>query len=216
MRRLAFGSERHTWYEQLLRQINRADIDYGALWEQSKQDFIHQLGNPYFQYGLGATVAVVLLLVIVIVQRLSHRRSLEIATQSITDALRHDAYSRKVAEEAIQRYNDHIESCNRIIEMGQDRSAKAVLAKESELHRLREELADTRQENRSLRDELAKKTKESAGEATQAVSGADRKVQTESALEQYRARISALEKQLREEQRKNQQVKGTTVDDHRA
>ena len=73
--------ERHTWYEQLLRQINPADIDYGTLWEQRKQDFIHQLGNPYVQYGLVATVVVVLLLVVVVVQRLSHRRSLEIASE---------------------------------------------------------------------------------------------------------------------------------------
>ena len=35
-------------------------------------------------------------------------------------------------------------------------------------------------------------------------------------MKEVSARIKSLEKQLREEQRKNQQAKGTSVDDHRA
>jgi len=49
------------WYERAAGQINPDDKDCGSVWEQRKQDFINQLGNPYFRYGLGATGAVVML-----------------------------------------------------------------------------------------------------------------------------------------------------------
>jgi len=196
-----------TWYERILERINPEDVDYGAMWEQRKQEFINQLGNPYFQYSLAATVAVVLLSTVAIVQKLSYRRALNIAAHSLTDVLRHDAYSRQVAEEAIRRYNDHIEACNRIIELGQDGLGNSMAAREAALQVLKRQLADVRQENGSLREEL-KKSRQSAKDPA-ATEG-------ESAPAQYAARIKSLEKQLREEQRKNQQAKGTSVDDHRA
>jgi len=196
-----------TWYERILQRINPDNLDYGAMWEQRKQEFVSQLGNPYFQYSLGSTVALVLLSTVAIAQRLSYRRALAIATQSITDVLRHDAYSRQVAEEAIRRYNDHIEACNRIIELGQDGLGNSMAAREAALQVLKRQLADVRQENGSLREEL-KKSRQSAKDPA-ATEG-------ESAPAQYAARIKSLEKQLREEQRKNQQAKGTSVDDHRA
>jgi regulator of replication initiation timing len=197
-----------TWYERILQRINPDDTDYGAIWELRKREMMNQLGNPYFQYSLGATSLIVLLLTIAVAQRLSYRRSLTIATQSLTDALRHDAYSRQVAEEAIRRHNDHIEGCNRIIELGQDGFGTSMAARESALQALKRQLADVRQENASLREELAKKSKQAAKESTGS--------QAESTPAQHIDRIKTLEKLLREEQRKNQQVKGTSVDDHRA
>jgi hypothetical protein len=78
---------------------------------------------------------------------MSHKRALDVAVLSIADVLRHDEYSRQVADEAIRRHNEHIESCNRLIEAGHDDAA--------ELQRIRKELADTRAENQSLRNQLA-------------------------------------------------------------
>lgn len=195
-----------TWYEQLLQRINPQDVDYGATWEQRKQEFINQLGNPYFQYSVGATVAALLLLIITIAQRLSHQRSLDIAAQSLTDVLHHDAYSRQVADEAIQRYNRHIESCNRVIELGQDGMGSSTAARESTLQSLKRQLSDIRQENLSLREELARKSQPATSDSAPA----------EPSPAKFIERINALEKQLRAEQRKNQQAKGTSVDDHRA
>ena len=80
-----------TWYERILQRINPDDTDYGAIWEERKRELMNQLGNPYFQYSLGATSVVIFLLTMTVAQRLSYRRSLTIATQSLTDALRHDA-----------------------------------------------------------------------------------------------------------------------------
>ncbi|MBZ5631023.1 MAG: hypothetical protein LAO06_19390, partial [Acidobacteriia bacterium] len=49
-------------------------------------------------------------------QRIDHRRSMWITAEMMTDLYNHDAYSRQVARDAIQKYNDHIERCNRAIE----------------------------------------------------------------------------------------------------
>ncbi len=45
-----------------------------------------------------------------------HRRAMWITAEMMTDLYNHDAYSRGVAREAIQKYNDHIERCNRAVE----------------------------------------------------------------------------------------------------
>jgi hypothetical protein len=82
--------QHETWYEQLLQHINPANTDFGSIWEQRKQALISQTGNRYFQYAFAATLAVLVLLTVVFVQRISHRRALDIAAQSIADVLRHD------------------------------------------------------------------------------------------------------------------------------
>ena len=210
--------KRETWYEVALRQINPKNTDFGSLWEQRKRAILNQIGNRYFQYGYAATAATVVLLALLCVQRVSHKRALDIAAQSIADVLHHDEHSRQVAREAIRRYNEHIENCNRVIETGQDGLSKSTSETEAELQRVRTELADTREENKALRNELAKKQKIIEGMTPRESPEQAPPVQTEMefAPAQYIARINALEKQLRAEQRKNQHAKGTSVNDHRA
>src|SRR5262249_6435447 len=41
-----------------------------------------------------------------------------ITAEMMADVLNQDSYSRKIAQEAIERYNAHIERCNRAIENG--------------------------------------------------------------------------------------------------
>jgi len=200
--------QQETWYEQALRSINSNNIDFGAIWEQRKRAILEQFGNRYFQYGFASTAVIVILLTVLCLQRISHKRALDIAAQSIADVIRHDEYSRQVAREAIRRYNEHVEGCNRAIETRQDGLTKSVSDAEAELHRLRIELADTREENKALRNELAKKS--AAGKTQPA------QTEMDSAPAQYIARINSLEKQLRDEQRKNQTLKGTSVNDRRS
>ena len=198
------------WYEEALHSLNPNDINYGSIWEERKRAILHQIGNPYFEYSFAATAAVVVLLTLVCVQRVSRTRALDLAALSIADILRHDEYSRQVADDAIRRYNDHIESCNRLIEAGRDH--------EAELQRVRKELADTRDENRKLRNDLAEKQKIIAGMTQQEKAEQAPPVQKEgeSTPGHLLAHVRSLEKQLREAQRKNQQRKGTSVHDHRA
>lgn len=207
-----------TWYEWALRHINPENKDFGAMWEQRKRAFIGQLGTPCFKFSFVALTAFVLSFTVNCVQRVSHKRALDIAAQSIADILRDDQYARQVARDAIRRYNDHIEACNRMIEARQEGLSKSVSATESELQRVTQELEDTRHENRALRNDLAKRSNMNAGMTPLPAGEGEQPVQTpmESVHAQYMKRIHALEKQVREEQRKNQQLKGTSVHDHRA
>jgi hypothetical protein len=102
-----------------------------------------------------STAAAVCLLTIVWVQRISHRRALNIAVDSIADVLRHDQYSRAVAREAIRRYNDHIESCNRVIEAEQTGLWQWTSSRE--LAELNEKVETAQAEIKRLEEELETK-----------------------------------------------------------
>jgi hypothetical protein len=198
-----------TWYEQALGHLNPHNIDYGSIWEERKRALLQHLRSPYLEYSFAAMAAVLVLATVLCVERRSHKRALDIAALAIADILRHDEYSRNVADDAIRRYNEHIEGCNRSIETGRDT--------EAELQRVRKELADTREENRALRNELSKRLKTMAEgtppTATAATPGAPREKAAEPG--HLAVRIDSLEKQLRAERRKHP-AKGTSVDDHRA
>jgi hypothetical protein len=64
-----------------------------------------------------------LLTVVCAKQWIDHRRAMWITAEMMADLYNHDLYSRDVAEKAIQKYNDHIERCNRAIETGQHGTA---------------------------------------------------------------------------------------------
>jgi hypothetical protein len=108
---------RDTWYEFLLKQFNPSNFDYGAWIEERRQVFLDaSVRNPYFKYSLGTTTALMVMALLYTKQWIDHRRAKWITAEMMTDLYNHDAYSRGVAREAIQTYNDHIERCNRAIE----------------------------------------------------------------------------------------------------
>jgi len=151
-----------------LRQINPDDTDWGAIWEQHKQEFVDKIGNPYFQYGLGSTAIIVWLFVVLFLQHVSHRRAQELAVQSMSDIRRHDEYARQAAREAIRRYNEHIESCNRVIEAAESGASKWISSAElealdSEAQQARSEAAALREETKRLREEIQKQSNVIAG-----------------------------------------------------
>jgi hypothetical protein len=106
-----------TWYEFLLKQFNPNNFDYGTWMEERRQVFLDEsVRNPYFKYSLGTTIALLVMAMLYTKQWIDHRRAMWITAEMMTDLYSHDAYSRGVAREAIQKYNDHIERCNRAIE----------------------------------------------------------------------------------------------------
>lgn len=108
---------RDTWYEFLLKEFNPDDLDYGAWMERRRQAFLDaSVCNPYFKYSAGVTVALLIMAMLYAKQQIDYRRSMWITAEMMTDLYNHDAYSRQVTRDAIQKYNDHIERCNRAIE----------------------------------------------------------------------------------------------------
>ena len=109
-----------TWYEFLLKQFNPNNFDYGTWMEERRRVFLNEsVRNPYFKYSLGTTIALLVLAMLYTKQWIDHRRAMWITAEMMADLYNHDAYSRGVAREAIQKYNDHIERCNRAIEAAQ-------------------------------------------------------------------------------------------------
>jgi hypothetical protein len=157
--------QRHdTWYEFMLKQINPNEVDYGRWLERERQAFIEtRLKNPYFLYGLGTTIGLLLMAVVCVKLRIDHRRAMWITAEMMADIYNQDAYSRRIAQEAIEKYNTHIERCNRVIEAVEH--GEPVPGKGSEIEQLRGELAcvaserDTATRERDLaREELRKKS----------------------------------------------------------
>ncbi len=115
---------RDTWYEFLLKQFNPSNFDYGAWIEERRQVFLDaSVRNPYFKYSLGMTIALLIMAMLCAKQWIDHRRAMWITAEMMTDLYNHDLYSRDVAEKAIQKYNQHIERCNRAIEAAQHGTA---------------------------------------------------------------------------------------------
>jgi hypothetical protein len=151
-----------TWYEFMLKQFNPDNIDYGSRIEQQRLEFIAaRVKNPYFSYSLCTTIALLVLTAICAKLWIDHRRAMWITAEMMADVYNQDAYSRQVAQEAIERYNKHIERCNRAIEAGEN----TVVGGGSEIEQLRTQLMrvsedrDTATRERDIaREDLRKKS----------------------------------------------------------
>lgn len=143
---------RDTWYEFLLKQFNPDNLDYGTWIEQRRQAFLDVgVRNPYFKYSAGATIALLIMAMVYTKQRIDHRRSMWITAEMMTDLYNHDAYARRIARDAIRKYNDHVERCNRAIEAANH--GMSALETDSDADRLRSELQSVAGERDSYRRE---------------------------------------------------------------
>lgn len=152
-----------TWYEFLLKQFNPDNVDYGRWIERERQAFIEaRAKNPYFLYSLCATLVLLSMAMVFAKLWSDHRRGMRITAEMMADIYNQDAYSRRIAQEAIEKYNTHIERCNRAIEAAEH--GEAASATGSEVEQLRGELTcvtgerDTATRERDLaREELRQK-----------------------------------------------------------
>jgi len=141
-----------TWYEFMLKQFNPDNVDYGHWVEQERRKLFDLfLKNPYFLYGFSITVALLLAATACAKQWVDHRHAMWITAEMMADLYNQDAYSRQIAQEAIERFNKHIERCNRVIEQGETNAGAA--AGNSETEQLRTELMRVAEErDRAIRD----------------------------------------------------------------
>jgi len=213
---------RGTWYEFLLKQFNPNDTDYGQWLEHERQEFLKaRFRNPYFLYSVSTTLALLVMAVICAKLHVDHRRAMWITAEMMADLYNQDTYSRKIAQEAIGRYNTHIERCNRAIEAAEH--GDTVAGKGSEIEQLKGELAcvaserDTATRERDVaREEFRKKSEiladmsvrldaltgksgTTATKQTPGIPGADPRLVTH---------INSLQEQLYVERTNNRRLKG--------
>jgi hypothetical protein len=55
------------------------------------------------------TLALLLMAVVCVKLRIDHRRAMWITAEMMADIYNQDAYSRRIAQEAIEKYNAHVE-----------------------------------------------------------------------------------------------------------
>ena len=95
---------------------------------------------------------------------LDHRRSMRVTAEMMSDLYSHDLYSRQVAKEAIEKYNQHIEQCNRAMEAAESSNGRPgwgnseVESLRAELQRIAGQLEATTQDRNKLQEELRQKS----------------------------------------------------------
>jgi len=219
--------EPDTWYEFLLKQFNPGKVDYGAIIEERRRALLDAtVNNPYFPFSVAMTVWSFVLMTFVVKQRLDGKRKDNLAADMVRDLYNHDLHSRQVAKEAIERYNQHIEQCNRAIEdsgSGQNPSATGTESDELKA-KLQQTVANLRAmtlERDGLKEELAQKsrvvtdlslrvqalTDQMNGNGKGLAGGAADSVLPASNAE-YMNLINSLQQQLYAERDKNKHLKG--------
>ena len=214
---------RGTWYEFMLKQFNPNDVDYGRWFEHRRQAFRDgQINNPYFWYSVSATIALLLMTMVCAKAWIDHRREMWITAEVMADVYNQDAYSREVAKEAIEKYNSHIERCNRAIEAAEH--GETLSGADTEVEQLRGELLrvagerDTATRERDVaREELQKKSEILADmsvrlEALATKSGAigitAQPAEPRTADPKLVTHINNLQEQLYAERHNNRRLKG--------
>ena len=145
-----------------------------------------------------------------------------VTAEMMADLYNQDAYSRQAAQEAIDRYNQHIERCNRAVEAGE--SGPAVTAVSNEIEQLRTELMRVAEERDAAirdrdvaREELRRKSEilanmsvrlDATTNKASAASPAKTTVDLRGADAKLVTHINNLQEQLYSERSNNRRLKG--------
>ena len=155
---------RDTWYEFLLKQFNPRNFDYGAWLERRREAFLEAtVKEPYFWYSVAVTAGMLFMMAACTKLYLDHCRSMRVTAEMMADVYSHDLLSRQAANEAIEKYNRHIEQCNRAIEASEAGDARPgwgdtqVDSLKAELQRVAGQLEAMTQDRNKLQEELQQK-----------------------------------------------------------
>ncbi len=223
-----YVNQRTTWYEALFHSLNPKDIDWGQRWEQRRSALLaNSVGNKYFMYSAVTTLLLIYSMVIIVWQRWDHAERMQMLAESTADVLNYAEYWKQAGREAITKYNDHIERCNRVIEAAEngvplgDATENTRLLRELEASRT--EVLNLKTDNKRLQSELAQK-EASTADLSQRIDEVTRKIsnggpsnggptngktaQPSSPVASLVERINRLEEALRAARRENEVLRG--------
>lgn len=156
---------RAAWYDSMMKKCNPSDFNYGAWLEKRRRTFLEvTVKEPRFWYSLSVTAAALALMAAYARLFFDHRRTMRITAEMMADLYSHDLYSRRTAKEAIEKYNEHIEKCNRAVEAAESANGRPGWGKSeipdlrAELQRLASQLEATTQDRCKLQEELRQKS----------------------------------------------------------
>jgi len=156
--------EKENFFTSSTKLVNTRDVDYGALVERRRQAFLEaSVANPFFWYSALTTAVLIALMFAYGVRVIDEKRKLWRAAEILNDIWNDAQYARATAETAIERYNCHMETCNRVIEAQlSGRPSPAALETSdvrNELMRVRGELDSVESERKLLKAKLDEKEK---------------------------------------------------------
>jgi hypothetical protein len=214
---------RDTWFDFVVRQFNPDRRDWGDWIEERRQALLDASArNPYFKYSLVSTALLLMALGAWAKALCDLSRTKCMFEEKLGEALRHDQYSREGAREAIRRYNEHIDKCNRVIE-AQESALPSGSVGNTEVEGLRNQLEGARtecdaaiRERNNLQTELkqtsatvadlsirlSRSASKGNGDSEGATSSSDA---SSGELMQH---INRLQQQLYAEREKNKRLKG--------
>ena len=209
----------------MVHALNPRDVNLGAMWEERRRAWLENAGaNRYFWYSFGATIIVILSWFALAWMHNDRVRERWQLAEHAADALRYGEYCKRRAKEAIDRYNLHIETCNRVIEAGESGMATPETANledyKRELQRLKSDNDAKELQVTRLSEQLEQKAAE-LNSLTERVTAAEQRLKTRSAAGSETGnaalveRIQRLEAENRRlKQRKAAVAKATTTADN--
>jgi Skp family chaperone for outer membrane proteins len=110
-------ARRQNFFEFLLRSANPKQVDWGAEIDGRIRNLLdHSVNNPHFRLSTIQLAVIIFLLALCYFWHDKTEKTKQIAAENLTDALNAKSFADRRALEAIDRYNEHIEKCNRAIE----------------------------------------------------------------------------------------------------
>jgi hypothetical protein len=215
-----------TWYEFLLKQFNPSDIDYGEWMEERRRVLLAASAkNPYFPYSLCVTVWSLLVMIAYAKLRIDRRRERYLTEEMLTDLYNQDLYSRQAAKDAIAKYNNHVEHCNRAIEAGSGQTISGSTSENDDLKAKLKKAADDLRAVTSEKEQLSEELQRRSAVVTdlslqlQALSEkidgiGDAHAVSQAGLplpasnSEYMKLVNSLQQQLLAEREKNRRLKG--------
>jgi len=221
---------RETWYGVMLKQLNRSHKNYGEWLEDRREALLRaSVRNPFFRYSFWMTVWA-FVLALALLKRIGDSREAEREHARIeADIRNHDLYSREKAKEAVERYNRHMEECNRAAEAAESGAGRpgwgrsAIESVKAELERATSELEATTQERSKLQEELRQKSvivadlsarldalskKTSGSRGFDSVSAEAASAGANGISARFVGQINRLQEELYAERQKNRRLKG--------
>ena len=211
-------SQSHTsLLEAMVHALNPRDVNLGAMWEERRRAWLENAGsNRYFWYSFGVTILVILSwFALAWVQNDRVRERWQLAEHA-ADALRYAEYCKRKAVEAIDRYNLHIETCNRVIEGGESGVATPETAnledQKRELQRLKSDNQAKDFEVARLTEELKQRTAEQNTLTARVTAAEERlKVRIGAGSENANAELVERIRRLEAENRRLKQGRGAAA-----
>jgi hypothetical protein len=116
-----------TFYDFVLHELNPNDIDWGAWYELRREALVDSsIDNSDFWYCFWLTLALIVTGSAWVKSLCDRTRETHIMGEQMDEVREFAANSHRVALEAIDKYNTHIELCNRAIEAGEGAQATAA------------------------------------------------------------------------------------------